>query len=69
MTYTDIRPIFKKHFNSIWAFLEKEEKEIEEEESKRKGENLKQKAAKKQKINEETEELKTHLQIVSNDED
>nr|GEV14320.1 hypothetical protein [Tanacetum cinerariifolium] len=69
MTYTEIRPIFKKHFNSIWAFLKKREKEIEEEESKRKSENLKQKAAKKQKIDEETEELKTHLQIVPNDED
>nr|GEX97017.1 hypothetical protein [Tanacetum cinerariifolium] len=34
MTYTDIRPIFEKHFNSIVAFLEKGEKEIEEEASK-----------------------------------
>nr|GEX22272.1 reverse transcriptase domain-containing protein [Tanacetum cinerariifolium] len=33
MTYDDIRPIFKKHFNSIMAFLEKGEKEIAEEES------------------------------------
>nr|GEU76884.1 hypothetical protein [Tanacetum cinerariifolium] len=41
----------------------------EKEGSKRKGENLKQDAAKKQKINEETEELKTHLQIVANDND
>nr|GEU46103.1 hypothetical protein [Tanacetum cinerariifolium] len=31
MTYTEIRPIFKKHYNSIQAFLEKGEKEIEEE--------------------------------------
>nr|GEY12208.1 hypothetical protein [Tanacetum cinerariifolium] len=72
MTYIEIRPIFKKHFNSIWAFLEKGEKEIEEEESKenkRKSKNLEQKAAKKQKINEEIEELKTHLQIIPNDED
>nr|GEV61186.1 hypothetical protein [Tanacetum cinerariifolium] len=45
------------------------EKELEEEESKRKGKNLEEKAAKKQKIDEETEELKTHLQIVLNDED
>nr|GEU61082.1 hypothetical protein [Tanacetum cinerariifolium] len=46
MTYTKIRPIFKKHFNSIWAFLEKGEKEIEEEESKeskRKSESSEQK--------------------------
>nr|GEW16286.1 hypothetical protein [Tanacetum cinerariifolium] len=69
VTYTDIRPIFEKHFNSIWAFLEKGEKQIEEKEIKRKSKNLKQKAAKKQKINEEVEELKTHLQIVPNDED
>nr|GEW96591.1 hypothetical protein [Tanacetum cinerariifolium] len=54
MTYTDIRPIFEKHFNSIWAFLEKGEKEIEEEDGKRKSENHEQKAAKKQKIDEET---------------
>nr|GEU52306.1 hypothetical protein [Tanacetum cinerariifolium] len=47
----------------------KGEKEIEEEESKRKSETLEQRAAKKQKIDEETEELKTHLQIVPNDED
>nr|GEY02871.1 hypothetical protein [Tanacetum cinerariifolium] len=57
---------------NMMAFLEKGENEIEEEESKeskRKSENLEQKAAKKQKINKETEELKTHLQIVLNDED
>nr|GEZ10349.1 hypothetical protein [Tanacetum cinerariifolium] len=56
MTYTDIRPIFEKHFNFIWAFLEKRENEIEEEESKesmRKSESSEQKAAKKQRINEE----------------
>nr|GEV62776.1 hypothetical protein [Tanacetum cinerariifolium] len=46
MTYTDIRPIFEKHFNSIVAFLEKGEKEIEEEASKvikRKSEVLRKK--------------------------
>nr|GEU79984.1 hypothetical protein [Tanacetum cinerariifolium] len=69
MTYTDIRPIFEKHFNSMWAFLEKGEKEIEEEVGKRKSKNLEQKAAKKQRIDEEVEELKTHLQIIPNDED
>nr|GEY49953.1 hypothetical protein [Tanacetum cinerariifolium] len=69
MNYIEIRPIFEKHFNSIWDLLEKGEKEIEEEESKRKSENLKQKSAKKQKIDEEIEELKTHLQIIPNDED
>nr|GEZ90758.1 hypothetical protein [Tanacetum cinerariifolium] len=48
---------------------QKGKKEIKEEESKRKSKNLEQKAAKKKKINEETEELKTHLKIVPNDED
>nr|GFA29518.1 hypothetical protein [Tanacetum cinerariifolium] len=60
---------WNEHFNSIWAFLEKGEKELEEEESKRKSKSLEQKAVKKQKINEEVEDLKTHLQIVPNDED
>nr|GEU88106.1 hypothetical protein [Tanacetum cinerariifolium] len=59
----------KKWLDSRWTSSKKGEKEIEEEESKRKSENLEQKAAKKQKIDEETKELKTHLQIVPNDED
>nr|GEV28809.1 hypothetical protein [Tanacetum cinerariifolium] len=45
---------------------------IEEEgskQSKRKSESFELKAAKKQRIDEEVEELKTHLQIVPNDED
>nr|GEW79346.1 hypothetical protein [Tanacetum cinerariifolium] len=72
MSYDEIRPIFEKHFNSIVAFLEKGKKELEEEASnviKRKSETSKEKAAKKQKLDEEVEELKTHLQIVPNDED
>nr|GEX12409.1 uncharacterized mitochondrial protein AtMg00810-like [Tanacetum cinerariifolium] len=69
MTYTEIRPIFKKHYTSIQAFLDKGEKEIDEEGSKRKSDSPEQKAAKKQRINEEVKELKTHLQIVPNDED
>nr|GEX27617.1 ribonuclease H-like domain-containing protein [Tanacetum cinerariifolium] len=72
ISYDDIRPIFEKHFNSIVAFLEKGEKELEEEASKgikRKRETSEEKAAKKQKLDEEVEELNTHLQIVSNDED
>nr|GEY84086.1 hypothetical protein [Tanacetum cinerariifolium] len=67
MTYTDIRPIFEKHYNSIQAFMEKGDKEIEEEGSKRKNDSPEQKAAKKQRIDEEEEELKAHLQIVVND--
>nr|GEZ93440.1 hypothetical protein [Tanacetum cinerariifolium] len=72
MTYDEIRPIFEKHFNYIVAFIEKGEKELEEEaskQSKRKSETSKEKAAKKHKLDEEVEELKTHLQIVPNDED
>nr|GEX34618.1 hypothetical protein [Tanacetum cinerariifolium] len=69
MTYTEIRPIFKKHYNSIQAFLEKEEKKIGEEGSKRKSKSSEQRAAKKQRIDEEVEKLKTHLQIMPNDED
>nr|GEZ27839.1 hypothetical protein [Tanacetum cinerariifolium] len=72
MSYDDIRPIFEKLFNLIVGFLEKGEKELEEEASKalkRKSESSDQQAAKKQKLDEEVEELKTHLQIVSNDED
>nr|GFA44382.1 hypothetical protein [Tanacetum cinerariifolium] len=72
MTYDEIRLIFEKHFNSIVAFLEKGEKELQEEaskQSKRKSETSKKKAAKKLKLDEEVKELKTHLQIVPNDED
>nr|GEU59290.1 hypothetical protein [Tanacetum cinerariifolium] len=57
ITYTKIRPIFEKNYTSIKAFLYKGEKEIEEE------------GTKKQKIDEEVEELKTHLQIVADDDD
>nr|GEV95772.1 hypothetical protein [Tanacetum cinerariifolium] len=48
---------------------QKGEKEREEEDGKRKSKSSKQKAAKKQKIDKEIEELKTHLQIIPNDED
>nr|GEU31222.1 hypothetical protein [Tanacetum cinerariifolium] len=47
----------------------KGEKEIEEEGGKRKGKSLERETAKKQRINEEAEELKSHLQIVANDDD
>nr|GEZ87067.1 hypothetical protein [Tanacetum cinerariifolium] len=72
MSYDDIRPIFEKYSNSNVAFLEKNEKELEEEASrelKRKSKSFEKKAAKKQKLDEEVEELKKHLQIVPNDED
>nr|GEX36146.1 hypothetical protein [Tanacetum cinerariifolium] len=49
MTYTDIRPIFEKHYNSIQAFLKKGEEEITEQEkgSKRKDASHEQRATKK----------------------
>nr|GEX63451.1 hypothetical protein [Tanacetum cinerariifolium] len=46
-----------------------QEKEIKEEGSKRKGKSLKHKIAKKQRIDEEAEELKIHLQIIAKDDD
>nr|GEV53699.1 uncharacterized mitochondrial protein AtMg00810-like [Tanacetum cinerariifolium] len=72
MSYDAIHPIFKKYFNSNVAFLEKTKVQLEEEESralKRKAESLEEKAAKKQKLDEEVEELRKHLQIVPNDDD
>nr|GEZ55031.1 hypothetical protein [Tanacetum cinerariifolium] len=76
MTYSKIRPLFEKHYNSIKAFLEKEEeevtvqeKEIEEEGNKRQGESIKQDITKNQRMDEEVKELKRHLQIVGNDDD
>nr|GEV01695.1 putative ribonuclease H-like domain-containing protein [Tanacetum cinerariifolium] len=76
MTYREIRPLFEKHYNSNQAFLEKveeevtvQENEIEEKGNKRQGESLEQEIAKKQRMDEEAEELKRHLQIMSNDDD
>nr|GEV32701.1 hypothetical protein [Tanacetum cinerariifolium] len=72
MKYDNIHPIFEKYFNSNVAFLEKTREQMEEEDSKalkRKSESQAEKAAKKQKLDEEVEELKKHLQIVPNDED
>nr|GFA21806.1 hypothetical protein [Tanacetum cinerariifolium] len=77
MRYDEIRPLFEKHYDYNQAFLnevnkgvkvpEKEvsqEKEVEVEISKREGKSLEQEIAKKQKIEQEIEELKKHLQIV-----
>nr|GEW58691.1 hypothetical protein [Tanacetum cinerariifolium] len=72
MSYDDIRPIFEKYFNSNVPFLEKSKEELEKEASralKKKSEISEQQATKKQKLDEEVEELKKHLQIVPNDED
>nr|GFB69688.1 hypothetical protein [Tanacetum cinerariifolium] len=76
MAYSEIRPLFEKYYNSNQAFLERveeevivQEKEIKEEGNKRQGESLEQEIVKKQRMDEEAEELKRHLQIVSNDDD
>nr|GEW20587.1 hypothetical protein [Tanacetum cinerariifolium] len=72
MTYDDIRPIFEKYFDSNVAFLQKTKEQMEEEDSRaltRLSESQEDKTAKKQKLDEEVEELKRHLQIVPNDED
>nr|GEY59522.1 ribonuclease H-like domain-containing protein [Tanacetum cinerariifolium] len=72
MSYDDIRLIFKKYFNLNVAFLEKTKEQLEEEESrelKRKTKSPKEKAVKKQKLDEEVEELKKHLQIMLNNDD
>nr|GEY26356.1 hypothetical protein [Tanacetum cinerariifolium] len=72
MSYDDIRPIFKKHFDSNVALLQKTKEQMDEEDSralKRMNESQEKKAAKKQKLDEEVEDLKRHLQIVPNDDD
>nr|GEW48381.1 hypothetical protein [Tanacetum cinerariifolium] len=54
------------------AFLQKIKEKMEEEDSKalkRLSKSQDDKASKKQKLDEEVEELKRHLQIMSNDED
>nr|GEX10271.1 hypothetical protein [Tanacetum cinerariifolium] len=61
MSYDDIRPIFEAKFNSNMAFLLKTKEKIEEEDSralKRLNEAPAKKAAKRQKLDEEIEELK-----------
>nr|GEW36144.1 hypothetical protein [Tanacetum cinerariifolium] len=72
MSYDDIRHIFEAKFDSNVAFLQKTKEHIDEEESralKRINETPAEKAAKRQKLDEEVEELKRHLQIVPNEED
>nr|GEU86476.1 hypothetical protein [Tanacetum cinerariifolium] len=60
---TVMRPLFEKHYNSIQTFLEKREEEVTilEEGSKRKGDSLEQEIAKKQREDEELDEIKRHL--------
>nr|GEW05359.1 hypothetical protein [Tanacetum cinerariifolium] len=71
MSYDDIRSIFEKYFNSNVDFLEKIKEQMGEEDSKslkRISESQEDKAAKRQKLDEEVAELRRHLQIVPNDE-
>nr|GEU60031.1 hypothetical protein [Tanacetum cinerariifolium] len=59
-------------FNSNVAFLQKTKEKMEEEDSralKRISETQEEKAAKRQKLDEEVEELRKHLMIVPNDDD
>nr|GEU66227.1 hypothetical protein [Tanacetum cinerariifolium] len=72
MSYDDILPIFEAKFNLNMAFLLKIKEHIEEDENKalqRLNETPAERAAKRQKLNEEVEELKRHLQIVPNEDD
>nr|GEW60067.1 copia protein [Tanacetum cinerariifolium] len=76
MTYSEIRSLFENHYNSIQAFLEKveeevtvQEKEIKEEGNKSQGKSLKQEITKKQRMDEEADELKKHMQIMANVDD
>nr|GEW98641.1 retrotransposon protein, putative, Ty1-copia subclass [Tanacetum cinerariifolium] len=79
MSYDEMIPLFESHYNYNQAFLNEgvkvpkkevsQEKEVEIERSKRKGESLDQEIAKKQKMEQETEELKNHLQIVPDEDD
>nr|GEX02617.1 hypothetical protein [Tanacetum cinerariifolium] len=72
MTYDDIHPIFETHFNSNVAFLLKTKEQMDEEDSrplKRLSKSQEDKADKKQKVDEEVEEMRKHLMIVPNEED
>nr|GEX24477.1 hypothetical protein [Tanacetum cinerariifolium] len=76
------RHLYEKHYNYNQAFLNevneevkvperevRQEKDVEVEISKREGESLEKEVAKKQKIEQETKELKKCLQIVLDDDD
>nr|GEU98444.1 hypothetical protein [Tanacetum cinerariifolium] len=72
MTYDGIHPVFEKMFNSNVVFLLKTKEQMDAEDSrvlKRISESQEDKAAKKQKLDEEVEELRKHLMIVPNKDD
>nr|GFB85855.1 hypothetical protein [Tanacetum cinerariifolium] len=65
-----------EHYSYNQAFLEEvkeevtvPEKQVEVKGHKREGKSLEKEITKKQKMDEEAEELKSHLQIVANDDD
>nr|GEU35462.1 putative ribonuclease H-like domain-containing protein [Tanacetum cinerariifolium] len=67
MSYDDIRPIFEKYFNTNMDLLEKTKEQMDEEDSralKRKTESSKEKAAKKQKLDEEATALALNVSVV-----
>nr|GEU50030.1 putative reverse transcriptase domain-containing protein [Tanacetum cinerariifolium] len=69
MSYDDIRPIFEKCFNSNVAFLEKTREQMEEEDNralKRKTKSSKEKAVKKQKLDEEVPVVDYEIHTESN---
>nr|GEU53962.1 hypothetical protein [Tanacetum cinerariifolium] len=69
MSYDDIRPIFKKKFNSNVAFLEKTKEQMEEEDSKalkKASESQAKKVAKKQKLDEEVPVVDYEIYIENN---
>nr|GEW73533.1 reverse transcriptase domain-containing protein [Tanacetum cinerariifolium] len=72
ISYDDIRLIIEAKFDSNVGFLQKTKEQINEEESralKRINETPAEKAVKRQKLDEEVEELKRHLWIVPNNDD
>nr|GEV14020.1 hypothetical protein [Tanacetum cinerariifolium] len=76
MTYNEIRPLFEKSYNYNKVFLEEVneevtvlEKEVEVKGHRREGKSLEKEITKKQKMDEEAEELRSHLQTISNDDD
>nr|GEW49055.1 reverse transcriptase domain-containing protein [Tanacetum cinerariifolium] len=69
MTYDDIRPIFEKKFNFNVAFLQKTKEQMDEEDSralKRLSETQEDKAAKKQKLDEEVPVVDYEIYIENN---
>nr|GEZ58919.1 hypothetical protein [Tanacetum cinerariifolium] len=72
MSNDDIRLIFEAKFNSNVDFLLKTKEQMEDEESRalqRINETTAERAAKRRKLDEEVEDLKRHLEIVSDEDD